>query len=76
MLPVQVLLRHALQHGTIVIPKSANSTRQMENAQIFDWALSDIQMHILDALPWFTHILESPHFLPDYFGVGAFEGSE
>jgi diketogulonate reductase-like aldo/keto reductase len=48
--PAQVLLRWCLQHGLPVIPKSTHRERIEENAQIFDFALSDADMAALDAL--------------------------
>jgi diketogulonate reductase-like aldo/keto reductase len=46
----QVLLRWCLQRGTIVLPKSTRRERIEQNAQIFDFALSDDAMATLDAL--------------------------
>jgi len=46
----QVLLRWAVQHGAIVIPKSSREGRIRENAQIFDFELSADDMRALDAL--------------------------
>ena len=46
----QVLLRWCLQHGIPVIPKSTHRERIEENAQIFDFALSDEDMAALDSL--------------------------
>jgi diketogulonate reductase-like aldo/keto reductase len=46
----QVLLRWSLQRGLVVIPKSTHRDRIEENAQIFDFALSDTDMAALDAL--------------------------
>jgi diketogulonate reductase-like aldo/keto reductase len=48
--PAQVLLRWCLQHDALVIPKSTHRERIAENAQVFDFALSDEQMASLDAL--------------------------
>ena len=44
------MLRWAVQHGTIVIPKSSNEERIRSNAQIFDFELGDADMQALDAL--------------------------
>jgi diketogulonate reductase-like aldo/keto reductase len=48
--PAQVLLRWALQHKIPVIPKSTHRERIEENAQIFDFTLSNEDMSELDAL--------------------------
>ena len=48
--PAQVLLRWCVQHGVPVLPKSTHRERIAENAQIFDFALSDEDMAALDAL--------------------------
>jgi 2,5-diketo-D-gluconate reductase A len=48
--PAQVLLRWCLQHDLLVIPKSVHRDRIRENAQIFDFTLSDADMADLDAL--------------------------
>lgn len=46
----QVLLRWCLQRRTIVLPKSTHRERIEQNAQIFDFTLSDDDMATLDAL--------------------------
>jgi len=48
--PAQVLLRWALQHDLVVLPKSADAGRQKENAAIFDFSLDAEAMSVLDAL--------------------------
>jgi 2,5-diketo-D-gluconate reductase A len=48
--PAQVLLRWCVQHEVVVIPKSTHRERIEENAQIFDFTLSDEDMATLDTL--------------------------
>jgi diketogulonate reductase-like aldo/keto reductase len=48
--PAQTALRWALQHGVVVIPKSARSDRIRENARLFDFSLSPKDMATLDSL--------------------------
>jgi 2,5-diketo-D-gluconate reductase A len=48
--PAQVLLRWCVQRKLVVIPKSTHRDRIEENAQIFDFTLSDADMAALDAL--------------------------
>jgi 2,5-diketo-D-gluconate reductase A len=45
-----VMLRWAVQHGAVVIPKSSRRDRIVSNAQIFDFELNDDDMRTLDAL--------------------------
>jgi 2,5-diketo-D-gluconate reductase A len=48
--PAQVLLRWCVQRGLPVIPKSTHRERIEENAQIFDFTLSDQDVAELDSL--------------------------
>jgi diketogulonate reductase-like aldo/keto reductase len=48
--PAQVMLRWAIQHQTIVIPKSSRQEPIRSNAQVFDFELADADMQALDAL--------------------------
>ena len=48
--PAQVLLRWCVERQIPVLPKSTHRERSEENAQIFDFSLSDEDMAALDAL--------------------------
>jgi 2,5-diketo-D-gluconate reductase A len=48
--PAQVMLRWAIQHRTVVIPKSSRRDRIRSNALVFDFELDDDTMAELDAL--------------------------
>jgi diketogulonate reductase-like aldo/keto reductase len=49
--PAQILLRHLLQKGILIIPKSTNPKRIKENADIFDFQLTDDEMDKLNKAP-------------------------
>lgn len=46
----QIMLRWAIQHGTVPIPKSATPARIESNLQVFDFELTDKDMAALDNL--------------------------
>jgi diketogulonate reductase-like aldo/keto reductase len=48
--PAQIMLRWAIQHQAVVIPKSSQEERIRSNAQLFDFELTDADMETLDAL--------------------------
>ncbi|QZY52522.1 aldo/keto reductase [Leucobacter tenebrionis] len=55
----QVVLRWHVQRGTIVFPKTMRRERMIENADIFDFELSEAEMAAIDALD------EQRNFGPD-----------
>lgn len=46
----QVILRWDLQHGIVTIPKSIKENRIIENANVFNFTLSDKEMNQIDEL--------------------------
>lgn len=48
--PAQILIRWAIQHDTVVLPKSTNPHRIKENAEVYDFEISSADMQRLDAL--------------------------
>lgn len=48
--PAQILIRWCLQHGLVVIPKSARPERIKENSEVFDFEISSSDMAKLDSL--------------------------
>lgn len=48
--PAQILGRWCVQHGFVYVPKSVKMGRMAENAQVFDFELSDEEMKELDSL--------------------------
>ena len=48
--PAQVMLRWAIQHQAVVIPKSGRKERIEANARVFDFELADADMQLLDSL--------------------------
>jgi diketogulonate reductase-like aldo/keto reductase len=47
--PAQILIRWALQHQLVVIPKSSNRQRIFENADVFDFEIAPEDMRLLDS---------------------------
>ncbi|MBS4196270.1 aldo/keto reductase [Lederbergia citri] len=48
--PAQIVLRWDLQNGVVTIPKSVHKERIQENANIFDFTLSDEDMKVIDQM--------------------------
>jgi diketogulonate reductase-like aldo/keto reductase len=46
----QVSIRWILQHGVTTIPKSVHDERIAENADVFDFELTDDEMRVIDSL--------------------------
>jgi diketogulonate reductase-like aldo/keto reductase len=48
--PAQIVLRWFIQRGLVVIPKSVTASRIEDNFRLFDFVLTDDDMHVIDAL--------------------------
>lgn len=48
--PAQVLIRWSLQHGFVTIPKSVNQGRIVENAAVYDFEITEMDMETLNGL--------------------------
>jgi D-xylose reductase len=48
--PAQIVLRWALQRGTVAIPKTQQPARLKENLAVFDFSLSEAEMEAVSAL--------------------------
>ncbi|ETS73737.1 hypothetical protein PFICI_14683 [Pestalotiopsis fici W106-1] len=48
--PAQVLIRYCLQKGWVPLPRSEKEERVKENADVFDFEISETDMQALDAL--------------------------
>jgi diketogulonate reductase-like aldo/keto reductase len=69
--PAQILLRWALQHNTVIIPKSSNPEHIKENSEIFDFALSKEDMNILDSFGGAYYSIINPDLLGILFSVAT-----
>ncbi|MBQ9784230.1 MAG: aldo/keto reductase [Clostridia bacterium] len=49
----QLCLRWCLQNGTLPLPKSVTPSRIAENADIFDFSISDVDMALINAMEYF-----------------------
>ena len=48
--PAQILLRYLLHKGVVVIPKTVNNNRMIENISVFNFKLMDQDINILSSL--------------------------
>ena len=66
--PAQILIRWSIQRGMVVLPKSVNKSRIVENFSVFDFDIPDSMMKKLDELDesfvtcWDPH--NPPHYAP------------
>ena len=58
--PAQIMIRWALQHEVIVIPKSSHRERIWENARVFDFSISEEDMETLNGLNQNYHVSWDP----------------
>jgi len=61
----QIILRWHVQHGLVALPKSTNPERIRQNIDIFDFALTAHEMHLIDNLNQNRHA--NPIADPDTF---------
>lgn len=72
--PSQVLHRWALQLGAGVIPKSGNPSRIRENAELFDFSLTELDMRLLSGLVTLSESTVSvfkPSWMEDVYDLGV-----
>jgi methylglyoxal/glyoxal reductase len=62
--PAQIMIRWALQHEVIVIPKSSNKIRIEANAKVFDFSISTEDMKVLDGFNEDLHTSWDPTGAP------------
>ena len=67
--PAQILIRWAMQQGMVVLPKSVNQGRIVENFSVFDFEISDSLMKRLDDLDETFVTCWDPHNPPPYAPV-------
>ncbi len=63
----QILIRWALRHDLVVIPKSVHAERIVENSKVFDFVLSDEDVEKLNGLDEHFHNMP-PGWNPDEWG--------
>ena len=56
----QMMLRWALQHGVVVIPKASSEEHQSENINVFDFEISEEDMATMDTWNQGFRLCEDP----------------
>ena len=67
--PAQILIRWSIQRGMVVLPKSVNKSRIIENFSVFDFDIPDSMMKKLDELDESFVTCWDPHNPPSYAPV-------
>ena len=67
--PAQILIRWSIQRGMVVLPKSVNKSRIIENFSVFDFDIPDSMMKKLDELDESFVTCWDPHNPPHYSPV-------
>ena len=67
--PAQILIRWSIQRGMVVLPKSVNKSRIVENFSVFDFDIPDSMMKKLDELDESFVTCWDPHNPPPYAPV-------
>ncbi|MEM4347606.1 MAG: aldo/keto reductase [Candidatus Altiarchaeota archaeon] len=62
--PAQILIRWALQHSLVVIPKSSKKEHIYENSQVFDFEISKGDMEKLDSFNENFRVCWNPENIP------------
>jgi aldehyde reductase len=66
--PAQVILRHHLQRGIVVLPKSVKAHRMAENKDLFGFSLSDQEMKQISSLDKYISYKTNPNPLSGFLG--------
>ena len=64
--PAQVVLRWHLQNGVAIIPKSVHPSRIKENADIYDFELSDAEIAKIETINWNHRISKEPEMVYEF----------
>ncbi len=59
--PAQILVRWAIQHETVALPKASTIEKMIEDIDVFDFELSGDEMHELNTLSSGDRVTSDPH---------------